>query len=224
MKVRQVNVENIGISEMDFPGYQHDDGLTKEGHPAHEDIKHDMRAFADDLVRMYPNAKKFLDVGSGAAYLSQRIRELGDEYLAVSIDGNRETVNLPSIDNNFHFVVRTDVDYNLVDENNQTILFDVVTSFEHFEHIQSSNFEKFIENIKKHMHKDSVLYASAAGWTYSNENDRVHVNVKNEAEWKTIMEGYGFEEITQKLYNENNTSGCELRWKMTAELSYKLKK
>lgn len=223
MIVKQLNTENIGISEMDFPGYQHGDGLTKEGHPAHEDIKHDMRAFADDLVKMYPNARKFLDVGSGAAYLSERIREFGNDYLAVSVDGNKETVNLPSINNNFHFVIRTDVDYTLVDENNEPILFDVITSFEHFEHIQSSNFSKFIENIKKHMHKNSVIYASAANWNYPDPNDRVHVNVKNEADWKKTMEEFGFEELNEKLYNDNNTSACKLRWQLTAELCYKLK-
>jgi SAM-dependent methyltransferase len=182
-----------------------------------------MYAFADDLKRLYPNARKFLDIGSGAAFLSKRVREFGDDYLAVSLDGNYETTKLETINNDFHFILRTDVDYTLVDDNNDTIKFDVITSFEHFEHIQSDTFPQFIDNIKKHMHKDSVIYASAASWAYVGEVDRVHCNVKPADMWKAEMDKYGFEEIQQKLFTKDNTSGCGLRWDITSELTYKLK-
>jgi 2-polyprenyl-3-methyl-5-hydroxy-6-metoxy-1,4-benzoquinol methylase len=219
MKIRQLNKENLGIDNMDFPGYQHHDGIN-----THEALVHDMSAFADDLKIIYPNARKFLDIGSGAAFLSKRVREFGDEYLAVSLDGNYETLELDTIDKNYHFVLRTDVDYTLVDDSNDIVKFDVITSFEHFEHIQSETFPQFIENIKKHMHKDSVLYASAASWAYEGEVDRVHCNVKPEFLWRIEMEEtYGFTELDRKLFNSNNTSGCGLRWEMTAELAYKLK-
>ena len=218
MKVVQLNKQNKGIDDMEFPGYQHNDGVA-----ILEPIQHDMYAFADDLKTMYPNARKFLDIGSGAALLSKRVREFGEDYLAVSLDGNYETLQLNTIDSKYHFILRTDVDYTLVDENSDLIEFDVITSFEHFEHIQSDTFPKFIENIKKHMHKDSVIYASAASWAYSGEVDRVHCNVKSVDMWKTEMENYGFVELPNKLFNPNNTSGCGLRWEMTAELAYKLK-
>jgi 2-polyprenyl-3-methyl-5-hydroxy-6-metoxy-1,4-benzoquinol methylase len=218
MKVLQLNKENKGIEDMEFPGYQHADGINLS-----EAIEHDMYAFADDLKILYPNARKFLDIGSGAAFLSKRVREFGDDYLAVSLDGNYETTKLETIDNDFHFILRTDVDYTLIDDNNDTIKFDVITSFEHFEHIQSDTFPQFIDNIKKHMHKDSVIYASAASWAYVGEVDRVHCNVKPEYEWKILMEQNGFEEIPQKLFTPQNTSGCGLRWDITTELTYKLK-
>ena len=102
------------------------------------------------------------------------------------------------------------------------MVFDVITSFEHFEHIHPDHFTQFIENIKKHMHKDTVLYASAAKWKYQ-EVDRVHINVKPEFLWKIEMENYGFVELDKKLFNERNTSNCKLRWSETAELAYKLK-
>ena len=69
MKVEQIIKENIGIDDHNLPGYQHGDGLTQEGHPAHQAIRADMRMFADDLREMYPSACKFLDIGSGAGYL-----------------------------------------------------------------------------------------------------------------------------------------------------------
>jgi len=222
MKVRQIIRENTGVDDHQLPGYQHGDGLTKEGHPAHEPIRHDMRAFADDLVKMYPNARKFLDVGSGAGYLTERIRELGDEYIGINLDGNKETLGLPSVDSKYHFIVRTDKEWILTNEEGDLIQFDIITSFEHFEHIHPDTFPQFIQNIKKHMVKDTILYASAAKWKYQ-EVDRVHVNVKPEFLWKVEMENYGFEEVEQKLFNPNNTSGCELRWRETAELAYKLK-
>ena len=51
----------------------------------------------------------------------------------------------------------------------------------------------------------------------------MHINVKPEFLWKIEMENYGFEELDRKLFNQNNTSGCGLRWSETAELAYKLK-
>ncbi len=218
MKIQQLNKDNLGIIDHLFPGYQHGDGIS-----TFEGIISDMRAFADDLKMMYPNARKFLDIGSGAAYLSQRVREFGEDYIAVSLDGNYDTLELSSVDKDYHFILRTDVDWTLVDENGDIIKFDVITSFEHFEHIQPDNFPQFIENIKKHMDKDSVLYASAAAWNYPTAVDRVHVNVKPEFLWKLEMENYGFEEISTKLFNPNNTKGCGLRWEESAELTYKLK-
>ena len=216
--VKQLNKNNKGIEDMEFPGYQHNDGIALI-----EAIKHDMYAFADDLKTMYPNARTFLDIGSGAGFLSERVREFGDDYLAVSLDGNYETLGLETINTDYHFVLRTDIDYTLVDDNDEIIQFDVITSFEHFEHIQPETFPQFIENIKKHMHKDSVLYASAASWAYVGEVDRVHCNVKSTDMWKAEMESYGFEELPTKLFNPNNTSGCGLRWEITTELAYKLK-
>jgi len=41
--------------------------------------------------------------------------------------------------------------------------------------------------------------------------------------WKAEMDKYGFEEIQQKLFTKDNTSGCGLRWDITSELTYKLK-
>jgi hypothetical protein len=73
------------------------------------------------------------------------------------------------------------------------------------------------------MHKDSVIYASAASWAYVGEVDRVHCNVKPADMWKAEMDKYGFEEIQQKLFTKDNTSGCGLRWDITSELTYKLK-
>ena len=216
--VKQLNKENKGIEDMEFPGYQHNDGINLA-----EAIEHDMYAFADDLKEMYPNARKFLDIGSGAGFLSERVREFGDDYLAVSLDGNYGTLLLDTIDKDNHFVLRTDIDYTLVDDNDEIIQFDIITSFEHFEHIQPETFPQFIDNIKKHMNKDSVLYASAASWAYVGEVDRVHCNVKSTDMWKAEMESYGFEELPTKLFNSNNTSGCGLRWEITAELAYKLK-
>ena len=218
MKIKQTNKENVGINDHNFPGYQHGDGINLS-----EAIEHDMYAFADDLKTLYPNARKFLDIGSGAAFLSKRVREFGEDYLSVSLDGNYETLELPTINKDYHIILRTDVDYTIVGYDDEIIQFDVITSFENFEHIQPETFPQFINNIKKHMHKDSVLYASAANWAYTGDVDRVHCNVKPEYEWKILMEQNGFEEIPTKLFTKENTSGCGLRWEISTELTYKLK-
>ena len=74
------------------------------------------------------------------------------------------------------------------------------------------------------MHSDSVLYASAAKWSYVGGYDNVHVNVKDHIDWKREMEKYGFVGTDLKLFNRNNTSMCRGRWSDTTELCYKLNK
>lgn len=224
MKVEQIIKENIGVLDHNLPGYQHGDGLLNNDQ--WEPVRKDLRQMADDLREMYPWAHKWLDIGSGAGFLSERVREWDDAYkppyTAVSLDGNLETRNLPTIHPDYHFIVRTDEPYQLVVDGWANMVFDVITSFEHFEHIHPDKFPQFIENIKKHMNHETVLYASAAKWNYS-DNDRVHVNVKPEFLWKIEMENYGFVELDKKLFNERNTANCRLRWEGTAELAYKLK-
>ena len=43
MKVVQLNKQNKGIDDMEFPGYQHHDGINLS-----EAIEHDMIAFAEN--------------------------------------------------------------------------------------------------------------------------------------------------------------------------------
>lgn len=217
---KQLNINNMGIDlHGDVPaGYQHGDGLIfDKSHPSWI-IQKNFDALSKDILNMYPQAKKFLDIGSGAGNFRYALINNNPELTVITIDGNRETIKSPLIDVNTHFILRTDIDYTIVDENNEIVMFDIICSFEHFEHIEPKNFDVFINNIKKHSHADTILIASAANWRYSNSN--VHCNVKSLKEWDNeLINKYGMKNIGIAILNNNNWSE---RIKHTFGLHYKI--
>ena len=214
--IKQINNKNVGVDvNGDIPmGYQHTDGLAfNENWIAQKDFN----VLAKDILNNYPDTKKILDVGSGAGNLRHALININSDLLIVTLDGNKETINSPFINKNTHFLLRTDVDYELV-ENNKTILFDIICSFEHFEHIEPNTFNIFIANLKKHSHNNTILIASAANWEYPNNN--IHCNVKSIELWDNeLTNKYGMIKIKSKILNDINWSS---RIKFTHELHYKI--
>jgi len=217
---KQLNKENIGI-DVDgvIPaGYQHHDGLYFDELSPKWILHKNFEILSKDILDFYPKATKFLDLGSGAGNFTYTLLQHNPELTVITIDGNCETVNSPLIDINTHFLLRTDVDYTIVDENNETIKFDVICSFEHFEHIEPQFFDVFINNIKKHSHQNTILVASAANWAYNDSN--VHCNVKTLNEWNIeLTEKYGMKKIDTPILNDINWSS---RIKHTFGLHYKI--
>jgi len=220
--IKQINENNVGIDINENPpkGYQHADGLVfDKSHPSWI-VHKNFEILSKDILSQYLKAKKFLDIGSGAGSLRYCLIENNPELVVVTLDGNRETIRSPLIDIDTHFILRTDVDYTLVDENDEIIKFDVICSFEHFEHIEPENFEIFVKNIKKHSHVDTILIATAANWKYS-DND-VHCNIKSIESWnEELTNKYGMVKIDSKILNDVNWSS---RINFTHELHYKINK
>ena len=148
--IKQINEENIGIDIIDnLPGYSHIDalGFIVRGKPS--DVYHSTyEKLSETILNNFPDAKYILELGSGAGSLSCHMRNKKSNIIVVTLDGNKESVLSPYIKKDNHFIVRTDVDFTLM-ENDKIILFDLIVSFEHFEHIQESCFGVFINNIKK---------------------------------------------------------------------------
>ncbi len=215
---KQLNKDNTGIYlDVDVPaGYQHEDGLLFDDTSPSWILQANFESLSKDILDLYPQATKFLDLGSGAGNFAYTLLEHKSELTVITIDGNRETINSPLIDVDKHFLLRTDVDYTIIDENNEIIKFDVICSFEHFEHIEPKFFDVFINNIKKHSHENTVLIASAADWSYSDSN--VHCNVKTKAGWDDeLILKYGMKKINTPILNNTNWS---TRIKYTFELHY----
>ena len=192
MKYTQKIKENTGIQKDEFlPGYSVADGL----HFDKEDNLHKMmEPMALFLLKTYRNEhnlniKKILDIGSGAGSLAYFLKKHAPDIEVFTLDGNPDTVDSPFIDNDYHFIVRTDHEYKLVDENNNTIKFDLITSFEHLEHIQEDNFVQFLKNIVHHSHDNTLLFATAACWEHEEEGmEHVHCNVKDLPEWAEFIQ------------------------------------
>jgi len=205
--IKQINENNVGIDINENPpkGYQHADGLVfDKSHPSWI-LQGNFEILSKDILDFYPDATKFLDLGCGAGNFAYTLLQHNPELTVITIDGNLETNNSPLIDVNTHFLLRTDVDYTIVDENDEIIKFDVICSFDHFEHIEPKFFDVFINNIKKHSHENTVLIASAANWKYTDSD--VHCNVKTASQWDEELIGkYGMKKIDTPVLNNINWS------------------
>lgn len=206
MKVYQTNEINKGIFvkevnesfslqeqvESGYWGYRHGDALWFE-----EDKHITYRKLAQRIVEKYPNVKNILEIGCGAGSMSNHIRDLNQNVNVITLDGNQETINSPYIKKEHHFIVLTDSDYFLKDENQEIIKFDLILSFEHFEHIHPDRFDCFLENIKRHSKKETIIIATASTWA----EGRDHCNVKTKEEWDSYLDSKGFDMIDDKIIN-----------------------
>lgn len=191
--IDQLIKENVGIDDHEFPGYQHHDGLWFGANEHNSYYK-----LAERIYQLYPSIKNILEIGSGAGSLSHWLRWLNREYEIVTVDGNRNVLDSPYIINNYHFVIRTDQDYNLVNIKSQTIEFDLVLCYEHLEHIQRDALPKWFEMLNKHTHKDSVFLGSASTLDY---NPRVHVTLESKEWWQSKFNEYGWDILDVNALN-----------------------
>jgi cyclopropane fatty-acyl-phospholipid synthase-like methyltransferase len=212
--IENKNFEELSLDEQvkfGYWGYRHGDALW------FEESKHiTYKLLSEKILKKYPNCKTILEIGCGAGSLSHHLRELNNEINVITLDGNQDTISSPYIKNDHHFIVLTDEEYTLIDEKENIIKFDLILSFEHFEHIHSERFGKFLDNIKKHSHKNTVIIATASTWP----EGRDHCNIKTKEEWGIYLINNGFEMLNDKIIG-----GCEpfnFVEQTTSELIFKL--
>lgn len=211
--IDQIIKENIGIEDHETPGYQHHDGLH------FEEWKHlTYKNLAQKIVEKYCNKKdiKILELGCGAGSLTGWIRKFNSNPLIVTADGNVGTVESPYIINNFHFIIRTDRDYHFVDENGETILFDIILCYEHLEHIEEKNLEQFLTSLNKHVKNGTIFLGTASINPY---DERVHVNVKKREEWNGSFSKFNWKEFEDKILDDD-TKPFNFNLGQTNELNY----
>jgi cyclopropane fatty-acyl-phospholipid synthase-like methyltransferase len=208
--ITQENTKNIGIQE-GHPGFQPSDASH------YEEWKHQSyKSLADKLLKTFPNAKSILELGSGAGSLSWWLRSLDPNRLVVSVDGSPSTMNSPYIDKRFHIVAATDEPFQLL-QDGVPMKFDLVVSYEHFEHIRQSKFDILIDNISQHSHPDTILHATAATW---GKNYPAHVNYKAAWLWRLQMRWWGLKKVKIWILRPE-ICPFNLNPSMTAELCYK---
>lgn len=217
-KVKQVNLDNnfgfekvsgkdIGLDENGnlAQGYQHHDALWFPNSPMErseatttlqmQETLNYFNIVFNKLTSNIINAikpKKVLDLGCGSGQLTHMLRMYGID--TVTVDANKETVHSPYTDEN-HFIARTDKPLEFVDEEDNPVIFDLVISLEHFEHISEDTMDVLIQNVLNHTHKGSYFIFTAAAWKYDGDKDHIHCNVKSESVWKDYVSKKGFEII-----------------------------
>jgi len=221
MKITQLNLNNttgfyqkedtpFGVDEKGnlAPGFQYHDALVWEGSPGtkflEEDIRHvplsqfmahwhDMFTRIAEYLVATVQPKYVLDIGCGSGQLSNYIRKVNKDIVTVTVDGNRDVLKSPYIDHN-HFVARTDEELDFRDENGNKMLFDLIISLEHFEHISDNKVDVLMDNIVNHSKKGTHLIFTASTTPYPHDShSHIHCNSRDRGYWLDIIRNRGFE-------------------------------
>ena len=121
-----------------------------------------------------------------------------EDGVRFTVDANREVINSPYIDSN-HFIARTDQPLDFTDSKGNKILFDLIISFEHFEHITHESVSSLMRNIQDHSKIGTHLIFTACTTEYPAEDHKhIHCNAQPYEYWIDNIRPYGFEP-----YNSN---------------------
>lgn len=246
------NVEGHGEGENNIrecPGFAYDDSLKwVEGTHQRKGVvrkKHKMyEPLAKDLLEKNKDKKLWLELGAGPGCLSWYLRWLGVGVHTVTLDINKDAPNFSKYLDHNHFICYTDRPYQIQLED-QDVKFDMIISYEHFEHIPPIRLNTFLGNIKKHSHKDTIINC-----TCSNKKNRVdlsnlkpnviiedinndysdikdgdfasHQSIFSREKWVEMFDENGFKVLEETYLNEEN---CPPNFTLenTMEFTLKLK-
>jgi len=216
--IEENNLEGLdSSSDKIFKGFIENDGLhcitNLQCHNCFQNL-------AKYIVNTH-KPKYILEFGSGAGDLSHFIRFFDENVIYVSVDINKKAALSPWYKgkNSHHFISRTDRPLLFVNENYETIIFDLIVSFEHFEHISIETFNIFLENFKRYMNKDTIVLCTTA----NTQCENVHINVKSSEDWNEYLTSKGFQMLDHRwLTVENQSFNMGIIEGWTKALSFKL--
>jgi 2-polyprenyl-3-methyl-5-hydroxy-6-metoxy-1,4-benzoquinol methylase len=221
MKIKETKQNNLGYTSHDYdgtvnqecPGYGHGDGIRHskpEDHATYYNL-------AKDLYIKYPNATKILELGCGAGNLSAHYRGLNPNVLYVTMDINAVSPTLGLIDPESHIIAFTDRPFDIIDREGNSIKFDLILSFEHFEHIPEERVPQLLSNIKNHSHANTSIVATAASFS-----SVIHPTAWTKEKWAGVLDENGLTLIDDNILHAINTP-CNFNLSNTSELIFKLK-
>jgi SAM-dependent methyltransferase len=215
-----LQTENSGLGNMksaECVGFDHYDATA--------DIIFEDSNFKSYLPLAYAIWKNFgkvntvLELGCGAGVLSHHYRKMNPDVEYVTLDINKDVPGNGVVNDDTHFICYTDRDFQ-IQKDSSDLKFDLILSFEHFEHIPPKNISSFLNNIKRHCHEDTIVIATAALWS---GGDGRHPLVLNYSEWAGLLEENGFKTLPERhfLTREIIPYNFQLEW--SVELIFKLK-
>jgi len=204
IKVKETLQDNKGYTGHEFdgtvnnecPGYGHGDGIRTAGVSEHATYK----PLAESIAAKFPNVKSILELGCGAGNLSAHYRDINPEVLYVTVDINAVSPTLGHINPDTHAVAFTDRPFNIVDEKTgKTLKFDLILSFEHFEHIPAERIDQFFNNITNHSKKGTIGLATAASF-----GSVIHPTVWDRNKWYETFKAHGLEPLEDSVLGPHN--------------------
>jgi 2-polyprenyl-3-methyl-5-hydroxy-6-metoxy-1,4-benzoquinol methylase len=147
-------------------------------------------------VENYFFAKKIktLDIGCAGGQITIDFKSRG--HIAIGIEGSDHNVkhqrgNWAKFHNLNLFTCDATKPYIIIDETNNHVIFDLITSWDVVEHINQKDFDCFFGNILNHMNENSIFCCSIAPTTDIVEGHVLHQSVFDKKTWmENILSKY----------------------------------
>jgi len=151
--------------------------------------------FNDKLNRLFAREEgllKILDVGcAGGGFVKSCF---DDGNLAVGLEGSDYSKKVKRAEwrtiPEYLFTCDITKDFKLFNDNNP-MKFDVITSWEVFEHIKEEDLKNLISNLMKHLDKNGLLIFSISTNTSNMGGVELHQTVKPEVWWRNKFRDFG---------------------------------
>lgn len=194
----------------DSPDHQHPCGTAKDNSVNLLFNKHLFQLFKTNGVGL-----KVLDLGCAGGGFVQSCLNQG--CIAVGIEGSDYSVKFqrahwPFLYNKFLFTADITKPFQLdfiLDGEKQPILFDVITIWEVFEHIQENDLPHLLENIRKHLSPHGLLIGSIASFDCFVDGVNLHQTVKPKKWWEELFHNQSFTVMKDydKYFGDNYVRG-----------------
>ena len=127
-------------------------------------------------------------------------------HLAIGIEGSDYSViigraNWPNYYNNILFTCDATKPYEIVDDNDNRIIFDLITSWEVVEHIHNDDLSNFFSNMTEHMNENSIFCASIAPVPDVQQGHILHQSVHSKEVWMSEILPKYFSDIKELPFN-----------------------
>jgi len=217
-EVLQKDNEGLGRGDL-YVGYEYEDAIHE---CVYEPSKFDSyKPLAERINESFPEVKRILELGSGPSVLSNHFRKINLNVDYITLDINKDIPNNGIADKDSHFIVFTDRPFQIQTLDGEDVKFDLIVSFEHFEHITSTGINILLENIKRHCDENTKVLATAANHGEGNDTGR-HPLVLTTDGWFSLLNEKGFEIINQKLLDPS-VIPFNFQYQNSWELFFKLK-
>lgn len=216
-EILQTNNEGLGnYKTSDCVGFDHYDATADI---IFEDVNFNSYfPLAEEIFKRFGKVKSILELGCGAGVLSNHYRKLNPEVKYVTIDINKDVPGNGVVNNDTHFIAFTDRDFQL-QEDGSDMKFDLILSFEHFEHIPENNISVFLNNIKRHCKENTIIIATAALWS---GDDGRHPLVMNYDGWESLL-SENFQMCSEHNFLQSISIPYNFELNSSVELIFKLK-
>ena len=161
--------------------------------------------FIDEIENYFGGNKiKTLDVGCAGGQLTVDFHNRG--HLAIGIEGSDYSVitrraNWPNYYDNILFTCDATKPYEIVDDNDNRIIFDLITSWEVVEHIHNDDLSNFFSNMTEHMNENSIFCASIAPVPDVQQGHILHQSVYSKEVWMSEILPKYFSDIKELPFN-----------------------